>query len=218
MPENKGGTREGGKPIEGDCPVLYLLHGHTGDEYSWIRGSRIEQYVNKNDIAVVMPGGLNSFYVNSLEGSFNYFDFLSEELPNRVKQFFHVSNKREDTFIAGLSMGGYGAFKQAFNYPEKYAAAASMSGALDMVENDLLKLSTDLKKSGKKVPILYQCCGVEDCLYPSNSKFRSHLKALKYDFVYYESPGGHDWDYWDSAIQKIINWLPIRTKGDLDID
>jgi putative tributyrin esterase len=237
MPENRGGVRQGGEPIKGDCPVLYLLHGYSADESDWIRKSGIERYVDERDLAVVMPSGLNSFYVNSWDGSCEYFRYISEELPQRLRQFFHVSDRREDTFVAGFSMGGYGAFKLALTYPEKFSAAASLSGALDIValyedptrdrsshlkpvfgelddlkgsDNDLLALSKKLKSSGKDIPRLYQCCGIQDSLYPVNVKFRDHLRALDYNFIYDEGPGNHDWNYWDPAIQKIVKWLPIQ--------
>jgi putative tributyrin esterase len=238
LPENQGGVREGGAPIEGNCPVLYLLHGFSADESDWIRKSGIERYVDNKNIAVVMPSGLNRFYSDAHDGSFNYLKYVSEELPQRMKQFFHISGRREDTFIAGLSMGGYGAFKLALNCPEKYCAAASLSGALDIVDlyehpvnghnlwmksifgelndlkgsvNDLRAVAKQLKTSGKDIPMLYQCCGMEDFIYGNNVKFRDYLKTLNYNWMYEEGPGIHDWNYWDAAIQRVLNWLPIRT-------
>ncbi len=76
-------------------------------------------------------------------------------------------------------------------------------------ENDLFKLSSDLKKSGKDVPALFQVCGTEDFLYDGNIKFRDHLRQLDYDFHYQESPGVHCWDFWDAAIQDVLKWLPL---------
>lgn len=117
-------------------PVLYLLHGHSDDDTSWIRKSIIELLIREQDLIAVMPNGHRSFYTNGRE-SHRYFDYLVQELPVVAANFFPASIKREDTCIAGISMGGHGAFKAALTYPERYFAAASLSGALypfDVVE------------------------------------------------------------------------------------
>ncbi|MFE5320738.1 alpha/beta hydrolase [Paenibacillus sp. NPDC056579] len=111
-------------------PVLYLLHGGSDNHTNWQRNTAIERYVANLGLVVVMPAVQYSFYSDQKYG-LNYFTFLSEELPRLVKQFFHVSDRREDTFAAGLSMGGYGAFKLGIVCPDRYAAVASMSGSLD---------------------------------------------------------------------------------------
>lgn len=119
-----------GETPEGAPPVLYLLHGLSDDHTIWMRRTSIERYVAPLGLAVVMPAVGRSFYRNLPHGG-AYWDFVSEELPRVVQQFFRVSTRREDTFVAGLSMGGYGAFKLALRCPEQFAAAASLSGVLD---------------------------------------------------------------------------------------
>src|SRR5215204_1145839 len=118
--------------IGGDSPppVLYLLHGLSDDDTTWSRRTSIERYVAPLGLAVVMPQVHRSFYLDEAIGN-RYWTFLSEELPSVVGSFFRVSQRREDTFVAGLSMGGYGAVKWALRQPERFAAAASLSGALD---------------------------------------------------------------------------------------
>ena len=113
--------------------VLYLLHGHSDDHTAWQRWTSIERYVEGFNLAVVMPAGHLSFYTDMAYGP-KYGQFIGEEVPAVVHDLFPLSSKREDTFVAGLSMGGYGAFKLALTYPERYAAAASLSGAVDMAE------------------------------------------------------------------------------------
>lgn len=119
-----------GHEIETNFPVLYLLHGYNGDETQWARWSALELYCKALPLAVVMPRGNHHSYIDDPNG-YPYFTFLTEELPAKVKHFFPVSQKREDTFIAGLSMGGFGAVHAAFAKPEMYGYAASLSGALD---------------------------------------------------------------------------------------
>jgi S-formylglutathione hydrolase FrmB len=110
--------------------TLYLLHGSYGDCLDWELLANIYRYANENCLAVVMPSGENSSYVNMVHGE-RYLTYITEELPRFCETLFPLSAKRENTFIAGLSMGGYGAFRAALEHPEQYACAASLSGALD---------------------------------------------------------------------------------------
>src|ERR671939_265941 len=121
-----------GRAVSGPPPVLYLLHGLSDDDTIWLRRTSIERYVAPLGLAVVMPQVHRSFYTDEAYGG-RYWTFVSQELPELVGRFFRVSQRREDTFVAGLSMGGYGALKLALRRPERFAAAASLSGALGVM-------------------------------------------------------------------------------------
>lgn len=214
-------------------PTLYLLHGLSDDDSIWLRRTSIERYVASMGIAVVMPQVHRSFYTDMAYGG-KYWTFISEELPALARSFFPLSDKREDNFVAGLSMGGYGAFKLALRKPEMFAAAASLSGALDIAgkfineliaddiqlvfgnnpiegsDNDLLSLLKQLDQSEGPKPKLYQCCGTEDFLYNDNQTFLKTCQETSLDLTYDEGPGDHDWAYWDVKIQDVLNWLPLR--------
>lgn len=125
LPERRGVPHE---PREGAYPVLYLLHGHGQDYTSWIRMSRIEGYAQNLDLIVVMPDGGRGCYVDGVS-SHRYGSYLTQELPVALGNWFRVSPRREDTFIAGMSMGGYGALRAAFAFPEKYGAVCALSTA-----------------------------------------------------------------------------------------
>ena len=112
-------------------PTLYLLHGLSDDHTIWLRRTSIERYAAAKNIAVVMPAAGRSFYQDMASGA-KYWTFVSEELPTLCQQWFPLSPKREDNFVAGLSMGGYGALRMGLARPDKFAAAASLSGALDL--------------------------------------------------------------------------------------
>jgi S-formylglutathione hydrolase FrmB len=113
--------------------TLYLLHGHSDDHTAWQRFTSIERYAEGLNLAVVMPAVHLSFY-NDLTHGGKYWQFISEEVPTLVRDMFSLSSARKDNYVAGLSMGGYGAFKMALTHPERYAAAASLSGATDISE------------------------------------------------------------------------------------
>ncbi len=218
--------------------TLYLLHGLSDDHTIWQRRTSIERYAASLGLAVVMPAGHRSYYTDMVSGP-RYWTFISEELPQIARSFFPLSGEREDNFVAGLSMGGYGAFKLAFRRPEFFAAAASLSGVLDLAatvrrvrendpemlrtlesifgdvgaiaggEHDLFHLAEELIRSGAPIPRLYQCCGTADFLYDDNRAFHAHTKRLGLEVAYEESRGHHEWGYWDQAIRRVLEWLPL---------
>ncbi len=110
-------------------PVLWLLHGGMGDGTDWIRKSNIETYACENDLIVVMPYASNSSYANwtCFGRGFYMYDFLIDELMPLVYNWLPASGRREDNFIAGMSMGGVGTLKYVLNNPERFAAAAAIS-------------------------------------------------------------------------------------------
>lgn len=111
--------------------VLWLLHGTFGDYSDWLRKSNIELYAAQRNLIVVMPSAGNANYVNwpGFATGYNAWDYLTEELMPLVQGWFPASSRREDNFIAGLSMGGNGAMQYAAGHPEKFAGAASLSNA-----------------------------------------------------------------------------------------
>ena len=104
--------------------VLYLLHGYSDDHSIWLRRTSVERYAAAHNLAVMMPAVNHSFYCNEVHGE-KYWDYVSEELPRVMHRFFRLSEKPEDTFVAGLSMGGYGAMKLALSHPDRFATASS---------------------------------------------------------------------------------------------
>lgn len=215
--------------------VLYLLHGATGDCTVWSRYSNVERYAQQHRLAVVCASVGNSFYADMVHGG-KYMTYMTQELPRFIGHMFPVSQRREDCFIAGISMGGFGAYRLALEEPERFCCAASMSGALDVIamaqmyaqdpsggfsdifapgdlqpgtNNDLPALAARRLGEGCTLPKFYQCCGTEDFLYRLNRVFRDRFQALDVELSYEESPGTHDWDYWDAQIRRVLDWLPL---------
>ncbi|MBQ9008600.1 MAG: esterase family protein [Clostridia bacterium] len=116
---------------ETGLPVVYLLHGAYGDAFSWLRFSNVERYAQERGIALVMASAGNSFYQN-MRCRQNYKDFFTKELPVFIRNVFPVTKDPKKTFVAGFSMGGYGAWYLGLTRPDVFGKAASMSGALDI--------------------------------------------------------------------------------------
>lgn len=215
-------------------PTLWLLHGLSDDHTIWQRRTAIERYVESLPLAVVMPAVNRSFYADMVHGA-KYWTYVSEELPALMRHWFPLSAAREDNYVAGLSMGGYGALKLALNHPDRFAAAASLSGALNFpqfalvdpqVERtvelifggaekyagssaDLWERARLLVESGLDQPRLYAMCGTDDFLYQQNIEFRDYAAQIGLEMTFEECPGGHTWDVWDRTIARVIAWMGL---------
>ncbi|MBN2268547.1 MAG: alpha/beta hydrolase family protein [Acholeplasmataceae bacterium] len=212
--------------------TLYLLHGYHGNHKDWIRYSSIERYVEDRRMAVIMPEVNNGYYAN-MENGLDYFTYVADELPHIMESMFPLSKKREDRYIAGLSMGGYGAFKIAAKRPQKFSKAISLSGSVNIItirdisrkedhkdyfsavfghdetsykKHDLYHLFSKLVKL-KNHPQFYMACGTEDFLYQDNEDFYNFLAEQGFDVYYETSSGAHTWAFWDDYIEKAISWL-----------
>ena len=227
IPEGKQGIGVDTAGEENLPAVLYLLHGYSDDQTIWQRRTSVERYAASHNLAIIMPGVNHSFYCNEEYGE-RYWDFVSEELPRMMHRFFRLSDKPEDTFVAGLSMGGYGAMKLALNQPERFGAAASFSGAVDIASTrqrhnhnwkritggksikgtdcDLFHLAKTKAEEPHK-PRLYVSCGTADFLYGQHKKFIPALKKAGWDVTSYEEPDAtHEWGFWDQEIRKFIEF------------
>lgn len=221
--------------------TLYLLHGMSDDHTIWQRRTSIERYAAEKGISVVMPTTYLGWYTDMYRGP-RYFTALAVELPKLCRQMFpRMSPHREDTYAAGLSMGGYGALKFGLRAPETFSKVASLSGALNPFQirkdravsperlrlmenvfcspsamkgsfNDLFTAAEELRDAPLR-PEIYLWCGTEDFLIGQNREMRAHLERLGYSLTYAESPGDHRWKYWDEKIQTVLDWLLPEKEG-----
>lgn len=213
---------------EGKYKCLYLLHGLSDDHTIWARRTSIERYAQEYGIVVVMPCAARSFYTNMKYGG-AYYDYIAKEVPRIVREFFNVSDKREDNVIAGLSMGGYGALKIGMRECDSFCAAAGLSSVADIesfmkidrfvdvappifgeggeipASENLFDLATELKSKSNQ-PRLYMGVGKNDFLYADNQRLREHIESLGLDLTYREGEGIHSWIFWDEHIRYVLEW------------
>ena len=229
--KNAPGIGNPGTPYK----TLYLFHGLTGNYTNWLRKSSIERYANEYRIAVVMPDAGRSWFTDTAYGE-KYLTFIAEELPQVCRSYFvGMSDKREDNYVAGLSMGGYGAMKIALTYPGAFAGCVSLSGSLDITrknrprdlnqwralfgydlqdfdeltgtKHDLFSLVEKNHSEGLPFPKLFLWCGTEDHLLNINRDMRDLLEKLGIEHCYSESQGNHSWKWWDLHIQDGLRFL-----------
>lgn len=213
--------------------TLYLLHGLSDDHSTWERRSTIERYAAERGFAVVMPCADRSWYTDTTYGA-KYFSFVTDELPDICRKIFRgMSNKREDNFIGGLSMGGYGAMKAALTYPDRYFGCIALSGAFDIAsiaenlipdewqsifglstpkelngtKHDVFHLARSAAERGDKLPKIYMWCGHGDFILDSSEKMDKALTELKIDHVYEKTDGDHSWGYWDIYVRHGIDYV-----------
>ncbi len=198
-------------------PVLYLLHGVGNNKDNWLLYTRAELYAEENNIAVCCVSAENKFYTDR-QGE-KWEEFLLNELPELACGYFPISPRREDTYVAGLSMGGYGAALLALTAPQKYAACGCFSGAIEKVdlaqcirpaENYEIYTLLDRRLSeGSTLPALYVACGEDDMIYDNSLRLHETLEAKGVKH-YWESVKGyrHEWRFWDMQLEKFIKWLP----------
>jgi S-formylglutathione hydrolase FrmB len=225
LPQRLASEKSRGTDAPGPYKALYLLHGKRQDHTSWLRRTTLEDKVANLPLAVIMPQAHLSWYADMKYGR-RYFSFLTRELPQLCENMFNLSPRREDRFIAGLSMGGYGAIKAALAMPETFGGAMSMSGVLDIdkvydrkdfgnieqaigTREEMRGSVCDLFASAGRYPKdadtrFYLCCGTEDSHIESARSFRDHARALGLKVSYDEAPGEHNWAYWESCIPAML--------------
>ena len=145
------------QPQEGPFPTLYLLHGYTGRSEDWLHGSCIAELSRQYGIAVVMPSGENSFYEDDTEAGFLYSTFVGQELVELTRAAFPLCRDREHTWMAGLSMGGFGTLLNACKFSETFSAAACFSSAFIIQDIAGMKPGAVIPSGGGQLWLLPPC-------------------------------------------------------------
>ena len=216
--------------------TLYLLHGIFGSQVDWINNTKLQLWAEEKNLAVVMPAGENRFYVDQPETHDYYGQFIGEELVEVTRRLFPLSDKKEDTFIGGLSMGGYGALRNGLKYSDTFGGIAALSAAditddlnrtisflpesyfrfvlgdkktFEERDNNLHSLIKKNAAAGRNDQKIYIACGVDDGLLSGSQTLRDEFTEAGYDVTYCEAPGAHEWDFWNARIKDVIDWLPL---------
>ena len=223
-------------------PVIYLLHGLTGNFANWTNNTKLTEYALNHRFIIVTPDGGNGWYTDSVSApNDKYESYIIKELIPEIDKTYRTIAARDGRVIAGLSMGGYGSLKFGMKYPEMFTLIGSFSGALgatswtektagaigksmdavfgtDMAgesrkSNDIFKMATELTpEKVKSLPYIYQSCGTEDFLIQNNRDFLKLLNDAKVPHEYREHPGVHDWVFWDDQVREFLDLADRRIK------
>lgn len=110
--------------------VLYLLHGYSGNEKDWLHHAPMVELANQYHMAIILPQGDNGFYVDHEATGDHYGRYIGIELVEMVKRMFGIDLDRKDTYIGGLSMGGFGALRNGLLYGDTFGGILALSSAL----------------------------------------------------------------------------------------
>ena len=209
-------------------PVLYLLHGLYGDYKNWDTRTHLESAAAKLAFLIVTPDADDSWYTDSAAKPGDRFeDYIVKDLISEVDGRYRTIREKRARAIAGLSMGGYGSVKMALKHPDLFAFAGSLSGAFNATQNlddlrpefrarllDVFGRSGSttrkendvflLLKSSRDSPYFYLACGANDFFLDINRAVAAQLSAQNLRYEYHETPGGHTWEYWDAALDALL--------------
>lgn len=207
--------------------TLYLLHGIFGFKEDWITYTRVIEYVKGNNLAIIMPSGENSFYIDNNISGIMYEKYFFQELVEETRKIFPLSNKKEDTYLAGLSMGGFGALRNGIIYNDIFSVVGAFSPAIpknkqqnfpgdvfginyNYISNnypEYFDLYNIVLNNKDNLPKLFLGCGSEDFLIEANREFTDFLNSLEINHIYFEEVDGHTWSFWDLSIKRFIDFL-----------
>ena len=212
--------------------TLYLLHGLMDSGQQWVENTSITRLAQEKEIALVIPSCGNNFYINTIYGP-AYSDFLSRELIGFVRGLFPLSDKREENYIWGISMGGYGALRQGFVNPDLFSRVVAMSPTTDIrftarfayamgvntdyvvgfwkdlpgSELDLWTLAEQASSHPQDYPEMLFIIADQDHMVRDNVEFRELLVRKQFRTEFRTYPGDHTWGFWDQHVKECIDWL-----------
>ena len=218
-------------------PVLWLCHGGSGDENEWMYYSTIAEIPDQERIAVVIVNANDSCYTDMAYG-LDYGTHIGKELPEILYRMFpHLSAKREDNWISGLSNGGYGCLLIGLTYPERFGAIGAFSAGdkadAKFAEAEAGVITPRIRMFGQEdirgtrfsvrhlakcvsadsgpKPRIYHACGSNDPWLDLNLLVKQTMEELNdpaFDYVYDQIEGlGHEWKFWDEEIRRFLAYL-----------
>ena len=225
-------------------PVLYLLHGAGDDQSGWVQFGEVKNIADKaiqegkcTAMVIVMPDGNTGQwgYFNSPKGDWNYEDFFFQEFMPTIEKNYRIRTDKRYRAVAGLSMGGGGAFMYALHHPELFSAACPLSASVGPVtveeaatrmekqypglsRDDLEKYfarhsATELVKNmpddQKKAVRWYIDCGDEDFLSEGNCLVHIAMRKKEIPHEFRTRDGAHTWTYWREALPAVLEFVSM---------
>ncbi len=203
-------------------PVVYLLHGYSGNYANWIKKvPELKNYADEFQIIVVCPdGNYNSWYVDSpVDTAIKFDTYISLEVPAFIDSVYPTLPERRFRAITGLSMGGHGALSLALKHADFFGTAGSMSGVQNLVpwksKYEMQQVFGDtlsnenfsnysvvniVKKLSVQIPSIIIDCGVNDPFIETNRQLHTELLQMNIPHDYIERIGAHNWDYWKNSV------------------
>ncbi|MBQ4254037.1 MAG: hypothetical protein II712_04330 [Erysipelotrichaceae bacterium] len=199
--------------------VLYVLHGTKEDNSTWMNLSNLYLVARDLDLYVVFPSCYNMCYVDT-KFDFKMHTYMTEELPLQMRRIFPISDKREDTFIMGESMGGYGTLYTSVMRPDLYGKAVVLSSSgyrdfkhvYDTGAHSIDALVKEKYDAGVQFPEYLAMCGLDDPLYKDAKRWGEWINETCPDIVYKQEywHGKHDFYFWNQAIPKAMEFFGFK--------
>lgn len=225
------------RDVEPPYPTLYFLHGYSGGATETAMFTNIALYAMRYGVAVVLPDGENSFYVDDEKRGAMFSRFVGEELVEVTRSVLPLSRRREDTWIGGISMGGYGSLVNGLRFSERFSKIGMLSPALGLKNpedrvgeespipagelketlgtwkeyrgsyRDYESTLCRMKAEGKEIPEMLLAIGREDFLWQEALRFRKQCGELDVPLRWHEGPGMHDHTFWKQAMDPLFQFL-----------
>lgn len=210
--------------------TLYLLHGYGGSSANWLEKSNVARWADEYGLAIVLPDCGDGYYQDNPRTGEQMKRFLGEELIAETRSQFPLSSRREDTFIGGASMGGFGSLLVGSRYSKQFAKIASMAGAFvpyilgigmsaqyfqdtfgdyeSLEGSDREPFGEALRaiREDRMIPV-YLSCGRQDIHLACNHRIRDKLHNAGAQVTLEEVDGGHEWTCFNAGFPKAIQWL-----------
>lgn len=221
-------------------PALYLLHGYTDDETAWVLKGRTQEIADESirkgesvPTIIIMPDAWDSWYINQHDGKCDYEEMFFKELIPFMEKEYRIKASRKTRAIAGLSMGGHGAFLYSLHHADMFSSCAPLSAAVFNDEfmtnslkdqsgnnmfarlmgknlehwkkNCILNILTDMQKeNGVRY---YIDCGDDDFLLQGNLEASRLMKERRINHELRVRDGGHTWQYWRTALPEVLKFI-----------
>lgn len=216
-------------------PVLYLLHGLWGSENDWLKLTNVAEQVKSLPLIVVMPQADDSWYVNAAtRPEAKYEDYVFSDLVQEIESRYRAETTRDGRFVAGLSMGGYGALKEGLKRPQQFSVVGAFSATANAARRVRLDVKTPAiafgaadsetrkdndvftmmgKGDPKSLPYFFVMTGSDDPIALEDSRdFLKLAQLMRVPYEYHELPARHEWPFWQRSLEAFLHVLAPRIK------